>query len=118
MKAQDINSTEDFLIYIEGCLNDFESAVSTKEETMNLFLDMVIRIHELAGVKIEVLRSTLDKILNIGKPVYSEDELLIINDSINRHMNKEIKDDSYISMKSNRLISKEEHEKEWKENVE
>lgn len=26
--------------------------------------------------------------------------------------------DKYISMKSNKLISKEEHEKEWKENVE
>lgn len=60
MKAQDINSTEDCLIYIEGCLNDFESAVSTKAETMNLFLDMAIRIHELAGVKIEALQNHID----------------------------------------------------------
>lgn len=60
MKAQDINSTEDCLIFIEGCLNDFEYSVSTKEETMNLFLDMVIRIHEVAGVKIKSLQNEID----------------------------------------------------------
>ena len=60
MKAQDINSAEDCLVYIEGCLNDFEMAISTKEETMNLFLDMVIRINDLAGVRIEKLQNHID----------------------------------------------------------
>ena len=60
MKSEDINTAEDCLIYIEGCLNDFESGISTKEETMNLFLDMVIRINDLAGVKIDSLESRID----------------------------------------------------------
>ncbi len=80
--------------------------------------DILYVVKKMEGPSFDLSRSIIDKILNVGKPVYSEAELLIINDSINRHMNKEIKDDSYISMKSNKLISKEEHENEWKENVE
>jgi hypothetical protein len=41
MKAEDANSPEGILIFIEGCLNDFESGVSTKKETMENILDLL-----------------------------------------------------------------------------
>ena len=65
---------------------------------------------------VDLMRSIIDKMLNIGNPTYSEAELIIINDSITRHMNEEIEGDKmkclghdrYVSMKSNKLISKDE----------
>ena len=76
---------------------------------------------------VDLMRSIIDKFLNESKPLYSEAELLIIKDSIGRHINEKIENDkmkclghsdSYVSMSSNKLISKEEHEREWEENVE
>lgn len=42
MKAEDVNSEDGILIFIEGCLNDFESGVSTKKETMDNILDLLL----------------------------------------------------------------------------
>lgn len=42
MKLEDIKSDEDILNYIEGCFNDFEAGVSTKAESMNLVLDLLL----------------------------------------------------------------------------
>lgn len=45
---KDIKSNEDILRYIEGCTNDLLTGVSTKEETNNLILELVLHVAELA----------------------------------------------------------------------
>lgn len=47
MRAEDINSIEDCERFIEGCLNDFYYCISTKSETMKLFLDYTKRLNDL-----------------------------------------------------------------------
>jgi len=42
--------------------------------------------NETLSTTVDLMRSIIDKLLNIGKPTYSEAELIIINDSIKRHM--------------------------------
>ena len=49
MKVEEIKKASDAFIYIEGCLNDFESAISTKEETLGLLVDLVIHVVELTS---------------------------------------------------------------------
>lgn len=44
MKAEDINSYDDIYIYLEGCLNDFKSGISTNEETIGYIIDLVTHI--------------------------------------------------------------------------
>lgn len=41
MKAEDVDSEEKILAYLEGCLNDFESGISNKQETMSNILDLL-----------------------------------------------------------------------------
>ena len=45
MKASEVKSPQALLIFIEGILNDFETGVSSKEETMNNILDIIIQIN-------------------------------------------------------------------------
>lgn len=44
--------------------------------------------NETLSKTIDLMRSIIDKMLNIGSPTYSEAELIIINDSITRHLNE------------------------------
>ena len=48
MKVENIKSTDDIERYIEGCLNDFESAISTKEETLVYIAELVVYIYKQA----------------------------------------------------------------------
>ena len=46
MKLEQINSVDDIKIYIEGCLNDFELGISTKEETTYYIAKLLLYLHE------------------------------------------------------------------------
>jgi len=54
MDAKDIKSVDDVSNYIEGCLNDFDEGLSTKDET-NKYL------HELVAKVILMTQATKDK---------------------------------------------------------
>ena len=48
MKAEEIKSVDDISLYIEGCLNDLEGGISTKEETDKYLHELVTRVTEVA----------------------------------------------------------------------
>ena len=50
--------------------------------------DIIYVVEKMQEPTSDLIRSIIDKMLNIDKPVYSEAELLIIKDSIDRHMSK------------------------------
>jgi len=41
MKLTDIQSTDDVVNFIEGCLNDFESNLSSKNETIGNIAELI-----------------------------------------------------------------------------
>ena len=45
MKVEQIRTADDMEIYIEGCLNDYEAGVSTKEETLVYLAELVARVY-------------------------------------------------------------------------
>jgi hypothetical protein len=47
MKAEDIKTIEDAENYVEGCINDFEAGISTKEETLTSLGEYTGRLMEL-----------------------------------------------------------------------
>jgi hypothetical protein len=49
MKLSDIKSNETLLRYIEGCVNDFEANVSTKQELMDNILGLSIYMAKVGG---------------------------------------------------------------------
>lgn len=49
MKAKQINSINDCQHFVEGCINDFEAGIATKEETINHFKDYTFRIVDLVS---------------------------------------------------------------------
>lgn len=51
METKDIKTIKDAENYIEGCMNDFESGVSTKEETITYLGEYTTRIIELVTNK-------------------------------------------------------------------
>lgn len=48
MKVEQIKTPDDIERYIEGCLNDFEAAISTKDETIVLLAKLVVYIYKAA----------------------------------------------------------------------
>ena len=52
MKASEINKAEDAQRYVEGCLIDLETGISTKSETMDNLLEYTERIIEVCDVNI------------------------------------------------------------------
>ncbi len=44
MQVTDIVSADDIERYIEGCLNDFEAGISTKEDTVTYLCELAIYI--------------------------------------------------------------------------
>lgn len=52
MKPKDIKSDDDILICIEGITNDFEEFLSTKVETNNAILELVLHVAEAAQEKL------------------------------------------------------------------
>jgi len=48
MEAKDIKSLADCKAYLEGCINDYEGGVSTKEETLKALMEYTERITKLA----------------------------------------------------------------------
>lgn len=47
MKLTDIKSNEDILSFIECCLNDYESGVSSKKETITNVVDLLLYIAKM-----------------------------------------------------------------------
>jgi hypothetical protein len=45
MNIDQIKTTADIEIYIEGCLNDFETGISTKSETMTNLCELVGHVY-------------------------------------------------------------------------
>lgn len=50
--------------------------------------DIIYVVEKMQEPTSDLIRSIIDKMLNIDKPTYSETELMIIKESIDRHMNK------------------------------
>ena len=48
MGVKDIRTADDIERYIEGCINDFEEAISDKDETIVAIAELVVYIYELA----------------------------------------------------------------------
>ena len=44
MKPQDIKTANQALLFIEGCINDFEAGVSDKDETIMALMDYTAQI--------------------------------------------------------------------------
>lgn len=47
MKVEDIKAIEDANRYVEGCINDFEQGISTKDETIGYLGQYTARLMEL-----------------------------------------------------------------------
>jgi hypothetical protein len=48
MKVEQVKTPDDIERYIEGCLNDFETAISTKDETVVFLAELVVHIYKEA----------------------------------------------------------------------
>lgn len=48
MKLENVRTADDIERYIEGCINDFEGAISDKDETVVAIAELVVYIYELA----------------------------------------------------------------------
>jgi hypothetical protein len=48
MEVKQVKTPDDIERYIEGCLNDFESAISTKDETVVYLAELAVHIYEEA----------------------------------------------------------------------
>lgn len=46
MEVNQIRTADDVERYIEGCLNDYEAGVSTKEETLVYLAELVAYVYE------------------------------------------------------------------------
>lgn len=53
MKAKEVNSIQDAERFCTGVINDFESGVSTKEETMEQLKEYTWRLHDMFESTIE-----------------------------------------------------------------
>ena len=47
LEVKNINTIDDMQRFVEGCINDFEAGISTKEETLDHLRDYTLRIMEL-----------------------------------------------------------------------
>ena len=47
MKASDINTLKQAQRYVEGCINDFEAGISTKDETIKYLGEYTLRLMEI-----------------------------------------------------------------------
>lgn len=47
MKPEEIRTIQDAQIFCEGVINDFESGICTKDETMNQLLKYTARLNDL-----------------------------------------------------------------------
>ena len=48
MKVENVKTADDLERYIEGCINDFESGLSDKDETIIAIAELVVHIYKLA----------------------------------------------------------------------
>jgi len=54
METKNIKSVDDCERYLEGCLNDFETGISTKAETMSYLIEYTIRVVEIVKEKTKI----------------------------------------------------------------
>ena len=48
MKVENVSTGEDIERYIEGCINDFEGGISTKDETIVNLAELVAHVYYAA----------------------------------------------------------------------
>ena len=53
MEAKDINTVEDMQRFTEGCVNDFESGICTKEELLKDLKEYTFRIVDIVCGKLK-----------------------------------------------------------------
>lgn len=63
MKAKDINNITDMQGFVEGCLNDFETGIATKQETLTHLKDYTFRVIEVTANNVRVH----DKLIHVLK---------------------------------------------------
>lgn len=77
-----------FQAFIAG-VTLYASQLDEARKEIERLKDIIYLVEKMQEPTYDLMRSIIDKMLNIDKPVYSESELLIIKDSIDRHMSKE-----------------------------
>ena len=76
MKVEQIRTADDVERYIDGCLNDYEAGVSTKDETVVNLAELVAHVYAKAAEKKRIIttkQQNNEKIYNSGnqRPVKS-----------------------------------------------
>ena len=66
----------------------YASQLDEARKEIERLKDIIYLVEKMQEPTYDLMRSIIDKMLNIDKPVYSESELLIIKDSIDRHLSK------------------------------
>lgn len=61
MEAKDIRTLQDANRYFEGCLNDYEHGIMSKEETMTAFFDFAVKMNNLHIEKVTELVNEIEK---------------------------------------------------------
>ena len=62
MKAEEIKSIQDCEIFCEGVLNEFESGILDKGETMKHLRDYTWHLHKMFEKKVNELNKTTDSL--------------------------------------------------------
>jgi hypothetical protein len=57
LEAKDIKTIQDMQNFVKGCINDFETEISTKEETIEYLKDYTLKIIELTENAIKGIKS-------------------------------------------------------------
>ena len=61
MKVEQIRTADDVERYIEGCLNDYEAGVSTKEETLVYLAELVAHVYAKATEEKRIITTKQDE---------------------------------------------------------
>ncbi len=59
MKVENIKTIDDAQNYVEGCINNYESGISTKSETLSLLGEYTARLMELFAENVKANPSLL-----------------------------------------------------------
>jgi hypothetical protein len=68
---------------LSAVIDDYIGAIYTEPSFVPKLID-----NETLSLTVDIMRSIIDKMVNIDKPIYSEAEIIIINDSIDRYIKK------------------------------
>lgn len=65
LKPENIKSVQQIERFLEGCLNDFENGISTKEETINNLCGLMCRIVDVVTMNV----NKINRAQNENKPL-------------------------------------------------